>query len=213
MNLLIIFPLNNNHFSVYFVSVVLGFIFGSIPFGFLIARIKGVDIRNVGSKNIGFTNVYRTLGWKYAIPVLILDIGKGFLPTFFASRLEFIAPLVAIGAILGHIFTPWLSFKGGKGVATVMGAMLALVPIALACSVAILLMVLLIFSYMSLASLSFAISLPILVFFLYHGQSLIFIFTVVIAILIIIRHKENIIRLFQKTEPKTSLLKLRKSER
>lgn len=211
MNLLIVFPISNNYFSVYFVSLVLGYILGSIPFGFIVARLRGVDIRSTGSKNIGFTNVNRIMGSTLAIPVLIFDIAKGFLPTFFASRLGLIPAIVGLGAVLGHIFTPWLSFKGGKGVATAIGVMSALTPIALAGGVVILLIILLSFSFMSLASLSFAVSLPILVFFLYREQKFVLILTILIAILIIIRHKTNIIKLVQKTESKTSFLKLRKN--
>lgn len=207
MPLLIFFPLAENYLSTYFVSCVLGFICGSIPFGFIIARIKGIDIRDFGSKNIGFTNVYRTLGGKYAVSVLVLDIAKGFLPTFFASHFGLIAPLVAAGTILGHIFTPWLKFKGGKGVATTLGAVIALMPYVLLIGLAIFGVIFFSFSYVSLASLSFALSLPITVILLYPTQKTLIIITILISILIIIRHIGNIKRLINKTEPKTYLFK------
>ncbi|MEO0075825.1 MAG: glycerol-3-phosphate acyltransferase, partial [candidate division WOR-3 bacterium] len=128
MFLLVIFPFQNNFLINYFFSLFVGFIFGSIPFGYLIAKLKGIDIRQYGSKNIGFNNVRRVVGLKYAIPVLILDIAKGLLPVVFAAQLEAIPIMVGLGAILGHSFTPWLSFKGGKGVATTIGVILALIP-------------------------------------------------------------------------------------
>lgn len=211
MNLLLLFPLDNNNFSVYFVSLIIGFIIGSIPFGYFIARIRKIDIRTTGSKNIGFTNVFRTLGIRYALPVLILDIAKGFLPAFFASQLTLIPVLVGFGSVLGHIFTPWFGFKGGKGVATTIGVMSALAPKAFLISIVIFIIILLIFSYVSLASLGFTISLPITLLILYPNQKLLLISVIIITILIIVRHKDNIIRLIQKTEPKISLVKIFKS--
>jgi glycerol-3-phosphate acyltransferase PlsY len=211
MNLLLLFPLDNNNFSVYFVSLIIGFIIGSIPFGYIIARIKKIDIRTTGSKNIGFTNVFRTLGILYAMPVLILDIAKGFLPVFFASELTLMPVLVGFGTVLGHIVTPWLGFKGGKGVATTIGVMAALAPKALAISILIFLIILLIFSYVSLASLCFIISLPVSLLLLYPSQKLLLISAVIIVILVIIRHKDNIIRLIKKTESKMSFIKILKN--
>ena len=211
MNLLLLFPLDNNNFSVYFVSLIIGFIIGSIPFGYLIARLKKIDIRTTGSKNIGFTNVFRTMGIWYAMPVLILDIAKGFLPAFLASQLTLIPVLVGFGSVFGHIFTPWLGFKGGKGVATTIGMMLALAPKALVVSIVIFLIILIGFSYVSLASLCFAVSLPVSLLLLYPSQKILFTSAIIIAILIIIRHKSNIVRLIQKTESKTSFVKTLKN--
>jgi glycerol-3-phosphate acyltransferase PlsY len=211
MNLLLVLPFNDNNYSLYFVSFVIGFILGSIPFGYLIARIKKVDIRTTGSKNIGFTNVLRTLGVWFAIPVLVLDIAKGFLPTFFANDLSLMPILVGLGGVLGHMFTPWLGLKGGKGVATTIGIMMVLAPKALLLSIFIFLIVFFIFSYVSLAALGFAIFLPISVLILYQGQNLLLISIVVIAAMIIIRHKDNITRLIRKTESKTSILHILKN--
>jgi glycerol-3-phosphate acyltransferase PlsY len=145
------------------------------------------------------------------MPVLILDIAKGFLPVFFASELTLMPVLVGFGTVLGHIVTPWLGFKGGKGVATTIGVMAALAPKALAISILIFLIILLIFSYVSLASLCFIISLPVSLLLLYPSQKLLLISAVIIVILVIIRHKDNIIRLIKKTESKTSVLKILKS--
>lgn len=217
MNLLLLSPVKDNDLSTYFFSLMLGFLLGSIPFGYIVARLKGIDIRTFGSKNIGFSNVNRALGLLYGLPVLILDIAKGFVPTFFAEQLGLITVVVGLGAILGHSYAPWLSFRGGKGVATTIGVMLALIPFALLSGIGVFIIIVLIFSYISLASLSFAVSLPIFVYLLYRGETFILVLTVVVALLIIIRHKDNIIRLVNKNEPKVELstltLKKREHER
>ncbi|MEO0091574.1 MAG: glycerol-3-phosphate 1-O-acyltransferase PlsY [candidate division WOR-3 bacterium] len=207
MHLIILFPISNNNFLVYFASIVIGYLIGSIPFGFLISRLRKIDIRNYGSKNIGFTNVYRTLGPLYAIPVLILDVAKGFLPTFFASNLELTPSIVGVGAILGHIFTPFLHFRGGKGVATTIGALLALTPMVLLVGIGIFTIVLALFSYVSLASICLAISLPIISLIFYPNNLKLWLSIIIISLLIIISHRSNIKRLLDKTEPKFSLRK------
>jgi len=204
--------LQGNNYSIYFISLFFGFLTGSIPFGYLLARTRGIDIRKQGSKNIGFTNVNRVMGLIYAIPVLILDVAKGFIPTYFASRLEFIPVLVGLGAIIGHIFTPWLSFKGGKGVATTIGVFSALAPLVLVCCLGIFILVLSILSYISVASLGFVLSLPIFSIILYSENKMIFFLALITAIIVIIRHKENIKRLIQKTEPKISFLRLKRDK-
>ena len=99
-------------------SLLAGAAFGSVPFGHIAGRLNGIDIRRHGSGNIGFTNVQRTIGWAWAVPVLLLDVTKGLVPTAIARSFGLVPPLVGIGAILGHVFCPWLGFKGGKGVAT-----------------------------------------------------------------------------------------------
>jgi glycerol-3-phosphate acyltransferase PlsY len=109
----------------------LSYVCGSVPFGKLIAASRGIDIQKRGSGNIGFANVLRVMGWKYAVPVLVFDCLKGLVPTSLA--LYAISPTFAwiagIAAVLGHIFPVWLKFKGGKGVATSLGVLLAVTPI------------------------------------------------------------------------------------
>ncbi|MEO0087418.1 MAG: glycerol-3-phosphate 1-O-acyltransferase PlsY [candidate division WOR-3 bacterium] len=192
--------------AIIFSSLFIGFLVGGIPFGYLIPKVfKKIDIRNYGSRNIGFTNVYRTLGYLYGIPVLILDISKGFFITYFSKELSLLPLLVGIGAILGHLFTPYLRFRGGKGVATTIGVLLALAPRNLIFSLIIFLIILIIFSYMSLASISLALTLP-LSFLLFKPQNFIipFFFTI-ISLLIILKHIPNIKRLLRKEEPKFRL--------
>lgn len=107
------------------------YLLGSIPFGKIIAARQGIDIQKRGSGNIGFANVLRILGWKAAVPVLILDVSKGLLPTLLASTLFTIQTGFIIGAIavLGHLFPLWLRFRGGKGVATSLGVLLGTTPL------------------------------------------------------------------------------------
>lgn len=110
--------------------VISGYLSGSVPFGKIIARFYSIDIQTRGSGNIGFANVLRVIGWKAAIPTLLLDVLKGFIPTYvalFAFGANF-AFLVGITAVIGHIFPVWLKGRGGKGIATSLGVLLACVP-------------------------------------------------------------------------------------
>src|SRR5688500_11562142 len=120
-------------------AVVGSYLAGSIPFGLVVARARGVDIRAVGSKNIGATNVARALGKKLGALVLFLDALKGLLPTLVARHAlhldDNLVALVGLAAILGHVFPVWLRFRGGKGVATALGVFAALTPVAAAASV------------------------------------------------------------------------------
>src|SRR5476649_3109055 len=135
--------------------LALGYLLGSIPFGLLLTRAAGLgDIRSIGSGNIGATNVLRTGNKKVAAAVLMLDALKGYAPVLIASFFGPIAPAAAaLGAVLGHMFTPWLAFKGGKGVATTLGVMFGLAwPLgAIACALWLLFAFL--FRYSSLAAL------------------------------------------------------------
>ncbi|MEO0089156.1 MAG: glycerol-3-phosphate 1-O-acyltransferase PlsY, partial [candidate division WOR-3 bacterium] len=192
--------------AIIFSSLFIGFLVGGIPFGYLIPKIfKKIDIRNYGSRNIGFTNVYRTLGYLYGIPVLILDISKGFFIAYFSKELSLLPLLVGIGAILGHLFTPYLRFRGGKGVATTIGVLLALAPKNLIFSLIIFLLILIIFSYMSLASIFFALSLPLSFLLLKPKDLSIPTFFIIVSLLIVIKHIPNIKRLIKKEEPKFRL--------
>jgi glycerol-3-phosphate acyltransferase PlsY len=209
-------------FAAAFMSFMFGFIPGAIPFGFLVGRTRGIDLRQHGSGNIGFTNVIRVMGWQYGVPVLVLDMAKGFLPVFFTAalvrattsgpgelltihqlfgaRLELLMVITGLGAILGHVFTPVLRFKGGKGVATTAGVVLALTPWTLLLCLAVFLIILLSTRYLSLTSISAAIVLPIATVWFARGQIAVFIFTLLVAALLLFRHVANIKRLLAGNE-------------
>ncbi|MFZ5806548.1 MAG: glycerol-3-phosphate 1-O-acyltransferase PlsY [Verrucomicrobiota bacterium] len=187
--------------------VIMGFLCGSIPFGYCAGRLKGIDIRQTGSGNIGATNVFRALGKKWGIGVLLADIIKGYFPVWMALRTENVgiphdAFVVCVGmaALLGHTFTPFLKFKGGKGVATSTGALLAMMPLALGITAIVWGMMLAIFRYVSLASIFAAIVLPILAALFYREQMWFVGVGAVMGILVIVRHRANIQRLLAGTE-------------
>jgi glycerol-3-phosphate acyltransferase PlsY len=195
------------------------FLIGAIPFGFLAGRIlKGIDIREHGSRNVGATNVFRVVGRGAGISVYVLDALKGMLPVLAAKSIwpssmpyqEWYYIAVALLAILGHVFTPYLGFKGGKGVATASGAMLALAPLPVVASLMTFASVLLLTRWVSLSSIFASFVFPIAVSLeLILRQK--YMFTPVLAaawfltILILITHRANIVRLLQGREPKLSL--------
>jgi acyl phosphate:glycerol-3-phosphate acyltransferase len=185
-------------------SFLAGFALGSVPFGYIAGRANGRDIRRLGSGNIGFTNVYRTLGAAWAVPVLVLDVAKGMVPVTLASRFGLVPALVGAGAVLGHVFTPWLGFKGGKGVATTIGVSALLCPISLAVGLGIYALVLLFSGFISLSSIALGCSLPVLTAAVYRNVPLT-VFTAVVAVIILARHRSNITRLARGTEPRFGL--------
>ncbi len=186
-------------------SLVLGFLCGSVPFGYLAGRIKGIDIRTHGSGNIGFNNVLRVAGPVLAIPVLILDVAKGLLPTAFATSLGLTPALVGLGAILGHVFTPWLGFKGGKGVATTIGVSAFLCIRSLAAGLGVYTIVLFVSGFISLSSVVFGVVLPVFTAVFYPGDISLLVFATVVGLLIVLRHRANIKRLLRGTEPRLGL--------
>jgi len=197
--------------------MVLSYILGSVPNALWIGKVfKGIDVREHGSKNTGSTNAARVLGVKLGILTLILDISKGLVPTLIAillkvdffenltkiENLDYV--LVGICAILGHVFSIFMNFKGGKAVATTLGVFLVLVPKAILFAAIVFFVVFAIFRYVSLSSIFAAVSLPIFTYFLYQ-QIIYVILGILIAILIIVKHKSNIERLKNGTESKFSL--------
>jgi glycerol-3-phosphate acyltransferase PlsY len=194
-------------------ALALGYACGSLPWGLWVGKLaRGVDIRQHGSGNLGATNVYRVLGPRWGIPVLLLDIAKGAVPAWLAPRLPFAAAFpggaewCAIGAgaaaIAGHVWTLLAGFKGGKGVATSVGVMLALAPLATAGFVAVFLVTLGLSGYVSLGSILGALALPVLVALTHAGgtRGPLFAISVALAALIILRHRENIRRLARGEE-------------
>ncbi len=185
--------------------IILAYLCGSIPLGYIFGRIKGKDIRKEGSGNIGFTNVCRVLGVKWGIPVLVFDILKGFLFPIISFKLglkDEIAILSGLSAILGHNFSIFLKFKGGKGVATSAGVFLALAPIETIITLGIFGVVFSITRIVSIGSIISSISLPIMIFFISPEKKLVLIFSILASCFIIIKHIPNIKRLIKKSELK-----------
>ena len=193
---------------------VLAFLLGSIPAAVWIGkRFHNIDVREHGSGNAGTTNVIRVLGWKTGIPVLLIDIAKGWLaatlPVFFnlaepgSALITNIQILTGITAIIGHIFPIFAGFRGGKGVATVFGVLLAIqTPLTLSCF-GVFLGILFITGIVSVSSMSAGLAFPILLFSVFDTPSLIFkIFSVLGAIALLITHRKNIGRLFRGEEAK-----------
>lgn len=191
---------------------LLAYIIGSSPFGYLVGRWKGMDIRQHGSGNIGATNVIRVLGRKIGIPVFILDVLKGLLPVVAARAWcahqgydpTWAMLVTALATVLGHNFTFWLGFRGGKGVATSAGALLAILPVALAIAIAVWLVAFFGTRYVAVASIAAGVSLPLSVVVqraLTGAPSLpLLIFATLIGFLAVWRHRSNIRRLREGTE-------------
>lgn len=185
----------------YFLPLVLGYLLGSIPFGLVITRAAGLgDIRAIGSGNIGATNVLRTGRKDLAAATLLLDSGKGAIAVVIAYALHWRPEIAGAAAFLGHCFPAWLKFKGGKGVATFLGTLLALWLPAGAFAGAIWLAAAFVFRYSSLAALIAASASPFILFAM--GKVDFALAALFMMVLIFIRHKENIVRLFKGEEPK-----------
>ena len=197
-----------------YIAVVVGsYLLGSIPTGFLVAKGRGIDIRTVGSGNIGATNVFRYLGKPAGVFVLLADALKGWLAVVGLSRLaalwlypaadsqsrEWLAVCAGISAILGHNYTCWLHFKGGKGIATSAGVLVALIPWALVIVLSLWIVVFLVSRYVSLASIAAAFALPFAAW-LTHQSLTTVIVAGVLGGLAIYKHKANIRRLLNGTE-------------
>ena len=199
-------------FLIVLISLAVSYLVGSIPSGYIITKaVKGVDIREVGSGNIGATNVKRALGTKWFFIVLALDALKGYLPVILAKQffphLTALPELNAIAAVLGHTFTIFLNFKGGKGVATGLGIFIALAPMASLSCLVLFVFVVWAFGYISLGSILAAFFLPPLVFI--YGESG-FYLSLVMAAFVIYKHRENIERVENGTESKFQLGKGKK---
>jgi len=199
------------------VLLVGSYLLGSIPFGYLAGRLVGIDIRHAGSGNVGATNVVRVLGKGYGYPVFALDFLKGFGAVKISMLMapgqppewnspEIVGILAAMSSILGHLYPPWLKFKGGKGVATSAGALLALTPVATLIGVAIWIIVFWLTRYVSLASITAAVVLPIVILVVRshdqnNGKPLVY-SSACVAVVIVWRHRSNLSRLIQGTEPR-----------
>ncbi len=183
-------------------AVVLGYLLGSVPFGLVLTRIAGLgDIRQIGSGNIGATNVLRTGNKGLALATLLLDGGKGAVAALIAAQ---VAPPLAViaggAALLGHLFPVWLGFKGGKGVATTLGTLIAVNWMVGIGACLTWLVIAFLFRMSSLSALVAVALAPVYAYFL--GTAAQVAFAIFAAILVWIRHHENIVRLFKGTEPR-----------
>ncbi|MCA8994103.1 MAG: glycerol-3-phosphate 1-O-acyltransferase PlsY [Planctomycetaceae bacterium] len=201
----------------FFLVLLLGYGVGSIPFSLLIAKwVKGIDLRQVGSGNVGATNVGRAIGWKWGFLALLLDALKGLLPTAFLPQLlqgqpspldTHLAVLAGAAAILGHLFPIWLGFRGGKGVATALGVILVLAPWGTLCAAVAFLLLVGITRIVSIGSIMAALSFAL--FELVRGGRELWssdscslgVFSVVVPLAIIVMHRSNIRRLLDGNEP------------
>jgi glycerol-3-phosphate acyltransferase PlsY len=190
--------------------VVLSYLCGAIPFAYIFAKLfANVDIRAVGSGNPGATNVFRAAGKTAGIVTLIADCLKGFVPVYFAILIDSsfsYSAIIAAVSMSGHIWTIFLRFKGGKGVATGLGACLALMPLPSTIAFSIFIVVFLISGYVALGSICAAVSIPMASYFSGYGlEPTLFAFAA--AILVIYKHRSNIKRLREGSESKFRIFK------
>jgi len=209
-----------------FTAILAAYLIGAIPFGLLVARRYGVgDIRHVGSENIGATNVLRVLGMKAAVWVYLFDIGKGAGVVWVASRLgqgslqaELFLVLVGLAAIIGHVYPVYLGFRGGKGVATMFGVLLVLLPVETLIAAAVFAVVALVTRYVSVASIAAGLTFPVAVT---TEQALLnlsvsrvyWLLTVFIGVFVPLTHHRNIRRLLAGTENRFSFSRVKEGPR
>ena len=197
--------------------LIISYLLGSIPAGYLAGRFAGVDIRKAGSGNIGATNVTRILGRAYGYPVFAIDFLKGLAAVrasmliarhtqFPGTSMELIGIVAAVSCVTGHVFPVWLQFKGGKGVATSAGALFGLMPVALLIGAAVWIAMFQVTRYVSVASITAAIALPIVILIMIsldqaRTMALLY-FSICLAAMVILRHRSNLSRLVRGTEPR-----------
>lgn len=211
--------------------IILSYLVGSIPTSIIISKaVKGIDIRNYGSGNAGGTNVMRVLGWKHGVLVIFLDALKGAIAVVLVARLHYgvlpfqnVSPfddftlvqiIAGISAVVGHIWTVFAGFRGGKGIATALGMLLMIITVDMLIAVGIFLIVVLISRYVSLGSIVSAMSVPLSMIFrenVLHthieGYNTLLPFVIGVSLLVIFTHRKNLVRLFNGTENKLSFSK------
>ncbi|MDR2936439.1 MAG: glycerol-3-phosphate 1-O-acyltransferase PlsY [Rikenellaceae bacterium] len=204
--------------------VIIAYLLGSIPSAVWIGkRYYGIDIREYGSKNAGATNTLRVLGKRAALPVFAIDFAKGFVAVslaHFSSFYQGSDPMFTFkigliaAAVLGHIFPVFANFRGGKGVATLAGAVLAVHPAAVILCLITFLVVLVFTKYVSLASITAGIMFPIYIVFVFQERSpALIVFSCIVTLLLLFTHRKNVKRLLTGTESKTYLIKQRRIRR
>ena len=201
--------------------IIVAYLIGSIPTALMVSRkFFGVDIRDYGSGNMGATNTFRVLGKKYGSMVMVVDILKGmlavglfnFLPYYLSNESERTIFMLALGisAVIGHIFPIYANFKGGKGVATLFGMILAIQPIIAISCVGVFLVVLFLTRYVSLSSMLGAVMLPICVLWIWNDDVVLYrVFAILVAAMVIATHQKNIGRILRGVESRVPILKHR----
>jgi acyl phosphate:glycerol-3-phosphate acyltransferase len=201
--------------------IVFAYLLGSIPSSVWIGRrFYGIDVREHGSGNAGFTNTVRVLGWRAGLPVFLMDIMKGYIAVtqlrlfnvYIPGTTDFVNYELILGAaaVLGHIFPIYVGFKGGKGVATLLGILLAIQPQPTLICLGIFVVVLLTTRYVSLSSMIAGISFPVLIIFVFQTTiSSLVIFSMIVSILLLLTHQKNIERLLNKEESRARIIRRR----
>jgi glycerol-3-phosphate acyltransferase PlsY len=201
--------------------IILAYLIGSIPSALIVSKkFFGIDIREYGSGNMGATNAFRVLGPKYGVLIMVMDILKGMtavglfylLPFYVNNEFERTNFMIGLGlaAVIGHIFPIFANFKGGKGVATLLGMLIAVQPVVALCCFGVFIIVLFLTRYVSLSSILGAVMLPISVLWIWNEHELTYrIFALLVAFLVIITHQKNISRLIKGAESRVTLIKTR----
>jgi glycerol-3-phosphate acyltransferase PlsY len=187
------------------VMLLLAYLIGATPTSYIAAKLgRGIDLREHGSHNLGATNVYRVLGWRYALPVGLIDVAKGALPIVvlgpWSNGPAWFRVALGVAAVVGHVSSPYVRFRGGKGVATAAGMFLALAPLAIALSVLVWAATLWLSGYVSVASLTVAVLFPLLVWLTVPEEPYTVWAAVAVAALIVYAHRANIRRLSAGSE-------------
>ncbi len=205
--------------------IIAAYLIGSVPSAVWIGRLfYGVDVREHGSGNAGFSNMVRVLGWRAGLPVFLLDAIKGYVAVTFIRVTQFYIPgtaefvsfqlLLAAAAVLGHIFPIYVGFRGGKGVATLLGILLAIQPVPTLICIGIFFLVFFTTRYVSLSSMIAGISFPVLIIFVFRTTiSSLIIFSMIFSILLLLTHQKNIERLLNKEESRAKIIRKRKQDR
>jgi acyl phosphate:glycerol-3-phosphate acyltransferase len=217
------------------IIIILSYLAGSIPSSIIVSKaVKGIDIREHGSGNAGGTNVMRVLGWKHGVLVILLDAMKGAFAVVVIARLYFgplpfenaspfddftlVQIIAGVSAVIGHVFTIFAGFKGGKGIATALGMLLMIITIDMLIAVGVFVLVVSISKYVSLGSLLAAVSIPVTLILrenVFHvdisGYNTLLPFVIFLSLFVIYTHRKNVVRLFNGTESKVSFKKKQKS--
>jgi acyl phosphate:glycerol-3-phosphate acyltransferase len=215
--------------------IILSYLIGSIPTSIIVSKLThGIDIREYGSGNAGGTNVMRVLGWKHGLLVIILDAFKGVLAVIVVARLHYgsmpfenatpfddftlVQIIAGVSAVIGHVWTVFAGFRGGKGIATALGMLLMIITVDMLIAIGVFIIVVTISRYVSLGSIMAAIAVPLTLIIrenLFHeqisGYNTLLPFVIAVALLIIYTHRKNVIRLLNGEEHKLSFSKVKKS--